>query len=229
MGSTAEFRRLFVQRLNQACDLSKLVPEPHHGRQTYIADKLDVTKESVSKWFKGVSVPKHGLMSKLADLLECDQTWLAFGIQAEISRSERRIHANRADGAVQLVWGLITLEGGHCGAPSKNDSRREYVDFYCTLRGAIYPIYVSLAREVSKHRYEAILPKEYEEVRTIAVVPAGVGRYHFLDMQLSKIQEHKARKGGSVVVGFNRAESEKYTTGSDTWPRIRSFIDLTWQ
>jgi hypothetical protein len=55
MGSTAEFRRAFVQRLKQACDESRHIPAPGKGRQQAIADALGVGPEAASKWFKGMA------------------------------------------------------------------------------------------------------------------------------------------------------------------------------
>lgn len=226
MGSTPEFRKAFVGRLKQSCDESKSIPLPGHGRQQHIVDRLGVTPEAVSKWFNGVSMPRPDKMLALADLLECDQAWLAYGISPEMDRTERRIHARESDGAVQLVLGMIMLAGGHCGRPQSTDPRFEYVDFYATMRGSVYPMHVGLAREMSKDRFEVILPKEYKDIRSITVMPAGVGKYHFLDMPLHLIEEHKLRKSGSFSVVMNRVESSKYMTGRDVWPRIRSFGEL---
>lgn len=80
MGSTPEFRKAFVARLKQACDESTLVPDVGRGRQQYIADRLQVGAEAVSKWFHGVAMPRPDKMAKLAELLETDQSWLTFGI-----------------------------------------------------------------------------------------------------------------------------------------------------
>lgn len=226
MGSTLEFRKAFVSRLKQSCDESKHIPLPGHGRQQYIVDRLKVTPEAVSKWFNGVSMPRPDKMIALADLLECDQAWLAYGISPEMDRTERRVHARESDGAVQLVLGMIMLAGGNCGRPPSTDSRFEYVDFYATMRGSVYPMHVGLAREISKDRFEVIIPKEYKDIRSITVVAAGTGKYHFLDMSLPLIEEHKVRKAGSFAVGFGRVDTSKYMTGRDVWPRIRSFGEM---
>lgn len=225
MGSTPEFRKSFVSRLAQASDDSRLIPPQGRGRQNYIAQRLKVAPEAVSKWFKGVAMPKPDKMAELAEILEVDQSWLAFGLTAEMDRSERRLHAKESDGAVHLVWGMFTLAGGHCGEPSKTDPRSAYVDFYATLRGSVYPIHVSLAREVSRDCFEAILPREYADVHPIVVVPAGVGRYHFLRMPRPMVDEHKSRKAGAVAINFNRVDN-KYLTGSDVWPKVKSFESL---
>lgn len=226
MGSTMEFRKAFVGRLVQSCEESKYVPPPHKGRQQYIAEKLGVAPEAVSKWFKAVSMPRPDKIERLAELLQVDQSWLTFGISPEMDRVERKAHAKEADGAVHLVLGMIMLAGGHCGMPSARDPRATYVDFYVTMRGSVYPIHVALARELSRDHFELLLPREYQDVRSIGVVPAGAGKYHFIDMPLVMLEEHKARKAGGIAIGISRVDSARYITGADTWPRIKSFTEL---
>lgn len=227
MGSTPDFRKQFVARLKQACDESKVIPLPGQGRQQMIADRLGTTAEAVSKWFKGVSMPSHDKMPFLAELLEVDQAWLAHGISPEMDRLERKTFAREADGAVYLVRGMIMLAGGHCGQPAATDPRSEYVDFYTTLRGAVYPMRVSLARELSRGHFEILVPKEYRDVRSIGVIPVAPGKYMFIDMPLSMIDEHKVRKAGSFMLPVSQVESGRFTSGSDVWPRIKSFGELT--
>lgn len=226
MGSTLEFRKAFVSRLIQACEGSRYVPPPHKGRQQFIAEKLGVAPEAVSKWFHAVSMPRPDKMVRLAELLGVEQTWLTFGISPEMDRQERKAHAKVSDGAVHLAMGLAMLSGAHCGMPGPRDVRGAYVDFYMTTRGSVYPIHVSLARELSKDHYEVLIPKEYRDVRSVAVVQAGVGRYHFLDLPLGLIEEHKTRKSGMYALQISRVDASRYVTGADTWPRIRNFAEL---
>lgn len=226
MGSTAEYRKAFVSRLNQACEESSYIPPPHKGRQQYLADKLGLAPEAISKWFKGVSMPRPDKLERLAEILQVDQSWLAFGISPEMNRAERKAHSREVDGAVHLVMGMIMLAGGHCGVPSSRDQRSSYVDFYATVRGSVYPIHISLGREVSKDRYELLIPKEYLDVRAIGVIPVGGGKFHFLDMPLSLIEEHKMRKQGQFALTVGKVDSQRYVTGGDTWPRFKSFGEL---
>jgi hypothetical protein len=217
VGSTLEFRNAFVKRLIQACEECAHIPPPHKGRQQYLAEKLGVAPEAVSKWFK---------IERLAELLQVDQSWLTFGISPEMDRKERKAHARDADGAVHLVLGMIMLAGGHCGMPSQRDPRAAYVDFYVTMRGSVYPIHVSLARELSRDHFELLLPREYQDVRSIGVIPGGAGKFHYLDLPLVMVDEHKARKAGQIALTVSRVDSSRYVTGADTWPRIKSFTEL---
>lgn len=225
MGSTAEFRRAFVQRLKQACDESRHIPPPGKGRQQAIANALGVGPEAASKWFKGVAMPRPDKMAILADLLETDQSWLTFGIEPELDRSERRVQAKESDGAIHLVWGLINLAGGHCGVPSARDPRSGYVDFYATLRGSVYPIYVSLARPSGRDLFECTVPDEYRAVRMIVVVPVGGLKYDFLDLPVDVVDEYKSRKQGGIVVTFANQE-RRFVVGNTPIPKIKNFAEL---
>lgn len=227
MGSNPEFRKAFVARLKQACDESKLIPLPGQGRQQFIAERLGVAPEAVSKWFKGVSMPKPDKMTFLAELLEVDQAWLAYGISPEMDRADRKLHAKESSGAVHLVFGMIMMAGGHCGEPSKSDPRSEYVDFYATMRGSVYPMHIALGRETAKDHFEVLLPKEYKDVRCIAVIPGGAGKYVFLDMPVAMIDEYKTRKTGMFAINIARVDGARYMTGSAKWPQIKSFEELS--
>lgn len=226
MGSTADFRKAFVTRLVQACDESKVIPPPYQGRQQEIAKALGVAPEAVSKWFKGVAMPLPAKMAALAALLQVDHSWLAFGLAPEMERSERKVHAREADGAVHLVIGMVLLAGGHCGTPQKSDPRSEYVDFYVTTHGSVFPVHVALGRETSPAEFELLLPKEYADVRCIGVMPVGGGKYHFLNLPLELINEHKSRKAGGIALNIVRGDASKYFSDEDAWPRIRSFSEL---
>lgn len=224
MVTTVDHRKGFVRRLVAACDDSQLIPPHGQGRQRMIAERTGVAQETVSKWFKGVAMPRPDPLQKLCDLLEAEPEWLVFGVRPPFDSAERRVQARESDGAVHLVWGYIALSGGHCGAPSVNDSRAAYVDMYATISGSVFPIYVSLAQSLSRGRYEFVVPKEYTEVRCIGVVP-NEGHFDFLDLSTSMISEHRHRKGGNWTVEASRIDNS-YIVGADKWRCIENFGEM---
>lgn len=226
MTTAREFRLAFVTRLTHACDQSSKVPPAFQGRQQMIAVRMGVAPEAVSKWFKAVSMPRPSKLLELAELLEVDAAWLSLGVKVELDRAERKIHAHDSSGAVMLVRGLVTLAGGTCGDPAPTDPRAGYVDFYATLRGQVWPIRVALAREVEPDRFEVMLPREFKDVRTFAVIPLAGEKYQFLDMAAPAIDLVKMLKTGEYAVAIDRAEGGKYTTDSLTWQRVRLFGEL---
>lgn len=226
MSSTPEHRKAFVERLNFACDNAKLIPPKGEGRQEVIATSLHVASEAVSKWFKGVSMPRQPKMRELADLLGVDVVWLQLGEDPEMDRGARRLYAKESDGAMHLVWGLIALSGGHCGYPADNDPRRQYVDFYAVVRGTVHPMRITLAREVAPNNYEIAIAKEYAELHTVAVLPLGGGKFTYLDMPVDLIERTKTMKGSGFSVLIEKVSTTRYVTGDTQWPRIVSFAEF---
>ena len=226
MTTREDFRKSFVARLSQACEESSNVPPPHKGRQQYLAKEVEVAPEAGSKWFKAVSMPRPEKLEKLAQLLQVDRSWLAFGANPELDRTQRKAHGRELEGAVHLVMGMIMLAGGHCGTPSDTDSRASYVDFYATIRGSVHPIHISLARKVLNDEYELMVPKEFKDVRSIGVISLGSGKYDFVDLPSAMIEEHKVRKTGQFALQLTRIDPHKYATNGVVWPKYRNFSDL---
>lgn len=215
----------FPRRLKQVCDESQIVPPYGHGRQVYVSRKLKVTQEAVRKWFTGEARPRTGKMRELAKLLEVDEAWLSLGINPEMDRAEKRLHSGRVEGSVYLLFGMFTLAGGHCAFPSENDSRRGFVDFYTIIHGTQAAIHACAGRNVSKNRFEFVVPREWKEVRCIGVLPLPGMKFHIIDLDARLLEEHVTRKGGDFAVLIDYINNE-YTSGSDVWPRITHIGDL---
>lgn len=225
VGSTADFRQAFVQRLIDACDANENIPPANKGRQQHIANTMGVAPEAVSKWFKGVAMPRPDKLVTLAALLGVEETWLAYGISPEMDRGERHAYGKVVEGAVYLAMGLAMLAGWHCGVPSTKDARASSVDFYATYRGSTIAIRVVLARETEAGDFELMLPKDYASVHCIGVIPAGRGVFDLLHLTPELIDLNRSRKDGSYTVLIQRAGG-KYASGQSIWPRIRDFQDL---
>jgi transcriptional regulator with XRE-family HTH domain len=218
-------RQSFAQRLKQACDDHDVIPEYGHGRQAHIATRLKVSQEAVRKWFTGEAIPKREKIKALADLLEVDEAWLALGVNPEIDRREKHVHADRTDGAIYVVYGIFALSGGHCAFPSEKDPRRDFVDLYAIMGGVQMAVYVSVGREITKDRFEFVLPREFGEVRCIGFVYRGGTRFHLLNFSYNGVAGHLDRKGGGHVLRVGR-DAGIYRSGSTHWPIIEDARDL---
>lgn len=225
MSTAREHRKQFVRRLIEACDKSALVPQPNMGRQVFIAQNLGVSNEAVNKWFKGTSTPRPPKMKELAELLGVDVAWLTLGIDPESDRKGRMLHGRQADGAAHLVFGMMMFAGIQCGVPSETDPRSSYVDFYAMVGTSVYPIRVSLGREIGPNEYEFFIIPEFKEVRTIGVVPLGNDSFHFLELDVDNVDRLKSGGAPAYRLVVKREASE-YHTGDHTWKVIRKFKDL---
>nr|WP_228292559.1 helix-turn-helix transcriptional regulator [Pseudomonas aeruginosa] len=215
----------FRARLDQACDDSPSVPEKGKGRQVVIANAINVTQEAVRKWFAGESTPRPSKMRELAKFLEVDEGWLALGIKPELDRKEKRRAAMNRDGAVYLVAGLILLEGGSCAFPAENDKRGSWVDLYSIIRGQQVALHISLARAVSDNLFEVIVPRQYDDVTCIAVIPIGVGEFKFIQLPAEQIEQLKTKKAGDFALTIERAGT-KFLSNGHPWPRFKTFGEI---
>lgn len=216
----------FVLRLNQACDdVPHIIPAHGEGRQIELAKKMGMSQEGVRKWFAGEAMPRRDAMRRLAQLLEVEEPWLALGITPEVTEAEKKVNTRNVEGAVLLVMGLMTLAGGQCAQPGDKDPNRHFVDFYAILRGLQFSMHVSLARRLSEGHYAVQVPREFDRVRVVGVIPIGKGRFEFIDMVSGPVNEHKVRKGGGYAISVNRIDG-RYVTGAHTWNRIKNFEDL---
>lgn len=140
----------FAQRLERSCDGNPDVPPLNHGRLGWFVDGLEkhgvhVTIETIRKWFHGETRPRTKALRALAILLKVDEGWLASGRSPEFSETQRRLHSVVAGGVVNLVAGLIQIDGSHPAFPEEGDSEADdkKVNLYAIIRGAKYSFHVT--------------------------------------------------------------------------------------
>jgi len=206
----------FAKRLEQACDAYPHIPPKHSGRQSWIARELGkrfnvtVTTETVRKWFQGEAKPRPDKLVLIAQLLEVDMAWLSLGVDPDIEPRERKVRNASVDGAVNVVAGLIQMDGGHPAFPDKDDP---VIDMHAIIRGAKYDIHVALG-EVEGETLRFAVPTKHEDVVVLGVVRRGFS----LDIYEIPLETIEAghRRGGSIEivvnkdgVGLRRVESFK--------------------
>jgi hypothetical protein len=180
---------------------------------------MDVSEETVRKWFTGFMLPRPDKARKLAKLLGVEETWLVLGRDPDLDVKQQRTHARNVDGAVLYVRGLIQMAGGVTADPGPKDSRSAFVDFYAIINGTQIAVHVSFGRE-TEDGYIMPVPAEHAELRVFGVVPYRAN-YLVLDMPTDTIDAHKRRKGGDFAVLVERAEGGGFVSGGDEWPRLR--------
>lgn len=115
----------FARRLETACEANPNCPtEQYRGKQKWVYDNLlekfdiKVSPEAVRRWFAGEMRPRLKTMSALAQLLEVDLGWLTLGTKPEMTPKERKARNAVADGAVNLVAGIVQMNGGSVAFPT---------------------------------------------------------------------------------------------------------------
>lgn len=214
--------KAFAQRLNTACDGHPHIPPYGQGRQTWIKENLGVSHEAVRKWFTGESRPRPDKLKMLAAVCEVDEAWLALGITPDLTPVEQKVRNAENEGAVNVVTGLLQMNGSRCAFPSDKDPNASYVDVYAIQRGVQLAIHISLAKVMAANQLKFVVPKEYEHCRVIGIVHARANRVHLLNMTHDMIDRYKTRKGGFYEIVVNYREGHYYS-GEDRWVKIESF------
>lgn len=219
----------FSKRLTQACDDNPLIPDYGHGRQVTIATKLEVSQEAVRKWFTGESVPRPGKMTTLADFLGVSESWLALGVTPSLDRAARKEMVRVTKGAVHMLAGMISLEGGNFAFPSPEDSRTSFIDLYAIKEGEKFDFHVSVGRKIDdldgSSMYEFIIPREYEQVHILGLVYQGNGEIEWINMSHAYIDVCKELSEGVYHVLMKR-DNGKFATREIKWPRFKTIGEI---
>lgn len=180
----------FAERLNKAADNNPNVPALRSGRLTYIQGELhkrdiDVSLESVRKWFSGESMPHHSRATLLAEILRVDESWLIFGTEAAGSPANRRLRNALVDGAVNFVAGLAQMDGAAVAFPPEDDryALAQHIDLQMIIRGASYACHVIPAKEV-EGRMIFEVPTDLRNT-----IPIGVVRHEGFNFSLYEISD----------------------------------------
>lgn len=213
--------KAFAQRINTACDQNPHIPAYGMGRQTWVKEKMGVSHEAVRKWFLGEARPRPDKLALLANVLECDEAWLALGKKGDLDPREKRARSLNIEGAVNVVTGLLQLNGAHCAFPGEKDPAAAYVDVYAITRGVQLAIHAALGKEGPPNQYTFTIPKEYELCKVIGVVHARSNRVHLLSMDHENIAKYGQRKGGFLTIVASYHDGA-YWSGADKWKKIES-------
>ena len=221
--------KAFANRLNAACDNHPRVPPYNYGRLTWVRQQLidmadvEVSMETVRKWFSGEARPRPDKMKKIAELLSVDEAWLSLGITPEMNPDDRKSYMLASEGAVNLVAGMVQLSGNSVATPDQKDPRAKGMNLLAIIKGKIHPMYVALGAEVDGG-YKFVVPADHVNNHIIGVVPVGHSRYDILHLITETLEKHADMKGGfgEVVV---RKDGSDYMTRKDVWPKIKSFAD----
>ena len=219
----------FSKRLTQACDDNPLIPDYGHGRQVTIANKLGVSQEAVRKWFNNESVPRAKKMKALAEFLGVSQQWLQLGIKPTMDRTAQREMVRVAKGAIYMLAGMISLEGGNFAFPSPDDSRTSFVDLYAIKDGYKIDFHVSVGRKIEDidktSTYEFVIPREFTDVHVLGLVYLQGGEVEWVNLKKGILDEHKKAADGLFNLEVTR-DNGKYFTGKDKIDRFKTVGEI---
>lgn len=194
----------FSKRLKSAISLNPHAPDGH-GRIKWLhsemarrsGDDEAVSIEAVRRWIAGIMRPRPAKMTLIAQILEVNEAWLSLGISGDLNPRERRARNAEAEGAVNLIAGLIQLSGGHPAFPDDNDRRakQDCVDMYAIIKGASFAIHVSYCQE-DKCKFS--VPNGFEDLTVIGVMKGEGFSFTCYELDAETIKEFGNKRGGSI-------------------------------
>ena len=219
----------FSKRLQLAADNHPDCPPLHHGRLTWVVRgfkskyKRSITTETARKWTKGEVTPRRKAMNLLAQLLMVDHSWLALGNEDEVSTNERKARNILAGATINLVAGMIELDGGHPAYPEPGDTKGTGVDIFAVIKGAQYSFKVSLGHGEGKS-YTFSIPASYKDLFVLGVVRVGPFQYDILELDADIIGKHKENKGAHVSVTIDK-RGTSYVVAGHRVKQLRTFAE----
>lgn len=220
----------FAKRLQLACDNHSHCPPLHHGRLTWIVRefksrfKADITTETARKWCAGEVRPRRVSMTLLAELLTVDEAWLSLGNEGETTADERKARNAMAGAAVNLVAGLIELDGGHPAYPEPDSAKAKEVDIFAIIRGAQYAFKVVVGHNEGGKSYTFSIPSTYRDVFVLGLVRTGPFHFDVLEIDAETIGKNKQNKGSHVAVTADK-RGAAYAVGGNKLRQITSFVE----
>lgn len=212
----------FSTRMHQACDGNPKVPPQNFGRlgwfKAQFEERFDhsVTIETVRKWFAGEARPREKPMQYLAQILAVDHSWLALGTEPDVTEKERKVRNASADGAVNVIAGLIESGGGRPAFPLEDDgrARAEKIDLYAVIRGAQYAFHIAAGMR-HDDGWHFTVPVEALNTLVLGVMVEGTN-VTVLELDREGIEQRGRRKAGHFEVTDAHGEDS-------AWTRITSF------
>ncbi|WP_157928955.1 helix-turn-helix domain-containing protein [Pararhizobium haloflavum] len=216
----------FASRVNHACDNNPKIPDGW-GRQAYVQAQFEkagipLSRQSVNRWFQGYSVPRLKKLNFLAKVLDVDEGWLVFGAMPEGEHHRKTRHPIDISGAIQLVTGLLTMDGAICAFAEPNDEAG--LHFRTVYKGRHFRCHC-VAADTTDEGYRVVVSPNYANLTTFIVV-----RYEGWDFRIFKIvpgviKSTGEHRGGFVTLDFTISK-EAVIVGGEEFPRIQSVSDL---
>jgi hypothetical protein len=160
----------------------------------------------------------------LAEVLEVDLAWLAIGSEGETSQGERKARNAMADAAVNLVAGMIAMDGGHPAFPDPNDSRASSVDLYAIIKGAQYSFKILVGQHDGAKSWAFAAPTSYRDVFVLGLVRTGPFQWDVLELDTDTISKRRQSKSGHITIRVDKRGAD-YILGGQKIRRLEAFTD----
>lgn len=219
--------KAFLRRLEIACENNAHCPNDY-GKQKWIREQIQAkhktrfSPEAVSKWFSGASRPTMKTMRLLASVLEVDEAWLSLGKTPDFTPTEKKRHTLWSDGSVNLLAGMIMLNGGQIAF---NEDEEQEVDFFSIIHGRHYSIKAAAGIQ-QDGKVLFVLPKNPERLLNLGIIGSDTfSGVNVIKLPNDIIQKYGRRRGTHTELLVDRA-APGFSVDGHNLPIIRSLNDF---
>lgn len=218
----------FAKRLERACDGNGSIPPPNFGRLGWFVDKLaehqiDASQEGVRKWFAGLAMPRPRTVTVLSEILQVDEAWLLTGRTPDLGVREQKLRNAEVDGVVNVVAGVIQMDGGRPGFP-EGAKQKKNVDLYAIIRGAQYAFHIALAVKTKDGHTRFAIPADISETVVIGVVRTSAFSFDMIEIDVEALAAQGKGRGGQIDL-LTTFDGKNYFAGDLGLKRIESFAE----
>lgn len=217
----------FLRRLEIACENNAHCPNDY-GKQKWIREQIEIkhkqrfSAEAVSKWFGGASRPTVKTMGLLASALEVDEAWLSLGKTPDFTATEKKRHTLWSDGSVNLLAGMIMLNGGQIAF---NEDEEQEMDFFSIIHGKHYSIKAAAGIQ-QDDKVLFVLPKNTDRLLNLGIIGSDTfSGVNVIKLPNDIIQKYGRRRGTHTELLVDRS-APGFSIGGHMLPIIRSLNDF---
>lgn len=190
----------FSERLKEACEAYAECPPLNRGLYVWIAEKFaakghKLSNEGIRRWFAGMTYPRPEYMRILAQIVEVDEEWLAFGKGVSLTDDLTRFNYSDIPPQTQLLAAVIRMHGGNVAFPKNDDKKRRLIDFYAIIGGAHYHVKVADGRREEDGTLVFKVPTESRDQFVVGVVLADDNQFEFWEILPDAFPETPFGKG----------------------------------
>jgi hypothetical protein len=186
---------------------------------------------SVSKWYKGQSLPEDKNLDRLAELLDTPIDYLTHGeLTAEHFRPEKISLAARAKAATHIFGNYVRLSGGDFGFPKETDARHKTVDLTVSMNDESVDVRLVTGDVCGPKNFQVALPSNWGNSEIVVALHVGRFKIDFVHLPARFLSRITGRRGKAAKIFHLTAAGDEYeATNGDRLPIMHDFEALFYE
>lgn len=203
----AETTEELAYRLRTSIEAHPMAPPTPYGVISWLKrelekEGLEVSVNTVHKWYHGASRPRPDNIRILAKVLKVDELWLAMGKKPDLAMTKSEPGAISASAANLLLAGIIEAEGGKATFITNGDAALSV-----NIQGEAREVVAVLGQKSEDSKdVSFIVPEPTKGRDVIGLVQADPGKYTVAFNLTNLTNTPRENFGGFSVVKIAKAD-----------------------